>query len=107
MVFWVVETDDMGNILWSKCYGGTGIEHARSIILDEDGNYVVCGHSASADGDITGNHGVNDSWVIRISPSGVLLQERSFGGSGEEYIYDIIETSDLLLFHQNNVATLY
>jgi hypothetical protein len=92
--FWVVETDDMGNILWSKCYGGTGIEHARSIILDEDGNYVVCGHSASADGDITGNHGVNDSWVIRISPTGALLQERSFGGSGEEYIYDIIETSD-------------
>ncbi|MFI5173118.1 MAG: hypothetical protein ACHQFW_12055, partial [Chitinophagales bacterium] len=92
--FWVVETTEDGDIIWSRCYGGTGIEHARSIILDDDGNYVITGYSASSDGDVIGNHGLNDVWVIKISPTGVLLDQRSFGGSADDLVYDIIQTAD-------------
>jgi hypothetical protein len=92
--FWVVETDADGNIIWNKCYGGTGIEHARSIILDNDGNYVITGYTESSDGDVVGHHGLNDVWVIKISPTGTLLNHKSFGGSDDDLVYDLIQTSD-------------
>jgi hypothetical protein len=53
---------------WQKCLGGTGNDWARSAQQTGDGGYVVAGWTLSNDGDVSGNHGNNDFWVVKLSP---------------------------------------
>ena len=57
-----------GMIQWQKSLGGSRNDVAKSIEQTSDGGYIVAGYSASTDGDVTGNHGANDFWVVKISP---------------------------------------
>ncbi len=91
---WVVKTDRGGVIQWQKCYGGTENEKAFALDLCPDGGYVVAGHAWSNDGDVSGNHGGIDSWVIRIDSTGNLLWQRCLGGSASEYAFAVRHTAD-------------
>jgi hypothetical protein len=93
--FWVVCTDSIGNILWEKTYGGTSNERINSIQTTSDGGYILGGNSYSVDGDVqSGNKGGEDCWVVKIDSLGVILWEKSYGGSGGENISKIRKTSD-------------
>jgi hypothetical protein len=80
--FWVVKINEEGELLWERSYGGSGIEVSYDIIATADGAYVVVGNTFSTDGDVSGNHGESDVWMIKISETGDLLWEQTFGGSG-------------------------
>ncbi len=54
-------------IEWQKCLGGTGDDEAYSIRQTTDGGYIVAGHSYSNNGDVTGNHGDYEFWVVKLS----------------------------------------
>ena len=82
--YWIVKTDDWGNLQWQKCYGGTSDDIATSIRQTNDGNFIVAGYSNSGDGDVTINHGGSDFWVIKIDAVGNLIWEKSLGGSSTE-----------------------
>src|SRR5205809_153959 len=53
---WVVKMDSAGNLVWQKCYGGTGGDGATAIDQTSDGGYVVAGTTSSNDGDVSGWH---------------------------------------------------
>ena len=55
-------------IQWQKSLGGSDSDVANSIIQTNDGGYIVAGFSASNDGDVSGNHGVYDCWIVKLSP---------------------------------------
>jgi hypothetical protein len=80
--FWVVKINEEGDLLWERSYGGSGIEVSYDIIATADGAYVVVGNTFSTDGDVSRNHGESDVWMIKISETGDLLWEQTFGGSG-------------------------
>jgi len=40
--------------------------------------------SSSSDGDVSGNHGAIDVWVVKLDASGSVEWEKSYGGSGED-----------------------
>lgn len=85
------------SIQWSKCFGGTNIDWPHSVIQTYDGNIVVAGHTYSNDGDVSGNHsftGLEDIWIIKLSPSGNMLWQKCLGGSVSEECYDIKQTLD-------------
>lgn len=82
--FWVVKINSNGIIQWEKTYGGSANDIARSIQKLPNGNYLVAGTTASADGDVSFNHGFNDWWLIEINSKGKLKWEKTFGGSGDE-----------------------
>lgn len=92
--YWVLKLDGSGNLLWQKCYGGSGEDEAYSISETADGGFVVAGESESTDGDVTGNHGEGDYWIVRLDNMGNLLWEKSFGGSSVDYAKMIKATSD-------------
>ncbi|MGZ3751180.1 MAG: T9SS type A sorting domain-containing protein [Bacteroidia bacterium] len=73
--YWVVKLSGSGTIQWQKCLGGTNDDWARSIKQTADGGYVIAGWSKSNDGDVTGNHGNNDFWVVKLSPSVTGIKE--------------------------------
>lgn len=83
--FWVVKLDANGNIQWQKCYGGTRWDAAYGIEQTLDGGYIVVGESNSTNGDVSGNHGGYDYWVIKINSSGNLLWQKCLGGTGNDY----------------------
>ncbi len=92
--FWVLKLNAEGGLEWQKCYGGSQIDAASSVHQTIDGGYIVAGGSISIDGDVTGNHGDHDFWVVKLSPTGSLEWERSLGSSGFDGAIDINQTYD-------------
>ena len=92
--FWVVKISANGAIEWQKCYGGSNDELAYDIRQTVDSGYVVAGRTNSNDGDVTGNHGGGDVWVVKISSTGVLQWEKCIGGSGGDLGFSVGQTND-------------
>jgi hypothetical protein len=59
-------------IQWEKSLGGTDYEIATSMQQTIDGGYIVAGHSSSNDGDVSGNHGLADYWVVKLTNTGAI-----------------------------------
>ena len=64
--YWIVKIDGTGNIQWQKCLGGSGYDNAYDIEQTSDGGYIVAGATYSNDGDVSGNHGSCDYWVVKL-----------------------------------------
>ncbi len=94
MDYWVVKLDSTGAISWQKSLGGTGYDDATSIQQTIDGGYIVAGQSSSTDGDVTGNHGDWDYWVVKLDNTGAISWQKSFGGSGADLGQSIQQTID-------------
>ncbi len=92
--YWVVKLNSTGNISWQKSFGGSYHDEARSIQQTSDGGYIVAGYSESTDGDVTGNHGDSDYWVVKLNSTGNILWQKSLGGSDDDEANSIQQTSD-------------
>jgi hypothetical protein len=82
------------SIQWQKSFGGSGYESARCIIQTNDGGYIIAGISGSNDGDVSGNHGDNDCWIVKIDNSGTLEWQKSIGGTNSDGASFIQQTID-------------
>lgn len=95
---WLVKINDAGEIIWERAYGGNNIEYHAGIIQNEDGDYLVCNSTASADnGTVSGNHYPNttyDYWIFKINQEGNLFWQKCYGGTGNDYAQNMIESPD-------------
>ncbi len=91
---WVVKLDNTGAILWQKCLGGSGYDEAYSIIQTADSGFVICGYTGSTDGDVSGNHGTYDAWVVKLNKTGALQWQKCLGGTASDFAYSVRATSD-------------
>ncbi len=92
--YWVVNLNSAGDIIWQKCLGGSYEDYAYSIQQTSDGGYIVAGWSGSNDGDVSGNHGNHDYWVVKLNSAGAIEWQRALGGSGTDEAFSIQQTSD-------------
>jgi hypothetical protein len=92
--YWIVKTDSAGTIQWQKTFGGQSGDEALSIGKTADGGYVVAGRSGSMDGDVTGNHGVWDCWIVKLNDLGIIQWQQCYGGPWDEGAAAVSETSD-------------
>ncbi|RSK41747.1 hypothetical protein [Mangrovimonas spongiae] len=92
--FWIVKTSSTGDIVWEKNFGGTEIDEARAITQSNDGNYLIVGDTRSDNEDVSTNYGLADLWLIKITPEGDLLWQKSFGGSGFDVGRSISKTQN-------------
>ena len=91
---WVVKTDGNGEIQWQKCLGGSSIEYGLSIRQTSDGGYIMGAVSVSNDGDVSGNHGGIDYWIVKLNSTGSIEWQNSFGGSDDDYLNNVEQTTD-------------
>jgi hypothetical protein len=91
---WIVKLSNSGTIQWQKSLGGSNEEIARSIQPTPDGGYIVAGSAKSNNGDVSGNHGGSDAWIIKLSSSGTIQWQKSLGGSYEEIARSVQSTTD-------------
>jgi len=77
---WIVKLSSEGTIEWQNVLGGSGEERAMSIIQTAT-DYMIAGYTNSTDGDVSGNHGDYDAWVIKLNSTGNVAWSRTYGGS--------------------------
>ena len=102
---WLLKTNFDGNILWSKCYGGTGHEFPLKVFQNEDGGFTVFGTTESLDGDVASTSNMHPHqpevgrkiWVFRIDADGNMLWEKALGHyvNIPIYIGDVIKHDDV------------
>lgn len=81
-------------IEWQKSYGGASGEIAFSAIETPDGGFAIVGFTYSNNGDVSGNHGDDDVWVVKVDNEGSLLWQKTLGGSGQDIGTSILNTPD-------------
>ena len=104
----VVKTDLLGNVIWSRTFGGSGCAGAYcgdqgfKIIKESTNKFVIAGLSASA-----GNTNLMAGYIIKINESGTLLQDYVLDGGGSEFFFSVTlaENGDLIYTGQNKVGT--
>ena len=82
------------NIQWQKSFGGSMLETAACIQQTTDGGFILAGNSNSNDGDVSGNHGTYDYWVVKLSTVGAIEWQKSLGGSSGEMAFSIQQAND-------------
>ncbi|HYV91065.1 MAG TPA: T9SS type A sorting domain-containing protein [Chitinophagales bacterium] len=92
--YWIVKLDPVGNLAWQKCLGGGNYEEAYSIQQTSDSGFIVVGTSRSNGGDVSGNNGVYDYWIVKLNFVGNLIWQKSLGGSTGEKAYSVQQTID-------------
>jgi len=90
----IVKLTSTGELDWQKCLGGSSDDRAYSVQQTTDDGYIIAGYSASSDGDVSDNHGVYDYWIVKLTSTGELDWQKSFGGMGYDYAYSIQQTTD-------------
>ena len=92
--FWAQKLDASGNLEWRRYFGGTNNDRIFKVLQAHDGNYLLVGSSESEDFDINNSNGSYDVWVIKISTTGDMIWERSYGGSGIDNGHAAVKTKD-------------
>ncbi len=92
--YWLLKLDAAGNLEWNKTYGGSKDDRGQSLAQTKDGGYILTGYAMSDDGDGSNNEGFHDNWILKLDASGHIEWEKSFGFSGHDHSYDIIQTQD-------------
>jgi hypothetical protein len=92
--YWVVKLGKTGAIQWKWCYGGICSDQAYSVQQTNDGGYIVAGASCSNNGDVSGNHGGRDYWVVKLGTTGAIQWQKSIGGSSDDFGTSVQQTND-------------
>ncbi|MBU1707670.1 hypothetical protein KKB28_07130, partial [bacterium] len=84
--FWVVKTDNEGNLQWDKTYGGADWEQLSEMVETSDSCYVLAGCTQSY------GSGERDYWILKINAQGDSLWSHAFGGSQQDWCYSICQS---------------
>ncbi len=84
---WVVKLKADGSMDWQNCLGGSSDDSVFDIQPTADGGYMISGTSSSTDGDVSGNHGFVDAWVVKLQEDGKLEWQKCIGSDGYDCCY--------------------
>ncbi|CAN5610347.1 hypothetical protein BH11BAC1_BH11BAC1_02680 [soil metagenome] len=101
--FWVIKIDSSGNKQWDKSFGGAKSDWIVSAIQTSDNGFLLGGISNSPiGGDKTESnrdtsssvYSSYDFWIIKTDDNGNKEWDKTFGGTSEDELECVIETSD-------------
>ncbi|MDB5035628.1 MAG: repeat protein [Chlorobi bacterium] len=86
---WLLVIDTLGNIIIDKHFGDPlSDSFAWSGRQTSDGGYIMAGYTTHD------TKGAEDMYVVKTLSDGTLDWEKTFGGSGSDGGYDVIEVAD-------------
>lgn len=88
MDMYIVKTDNNGDTLWTKHYGGPEPEYSYLMLSLPNEQYFVIGYSQSF------GNGDYNTYLIKINSDGDTLWTRNYGGWGNEDGREIVATAD-------------
>jgi hypothetical protein len=87
---WLLKTAVDGETLWTKTYGGSGHEYAKSVKQTADGGYIISGGTDSH----TGGTNQVDVYLVKTTASGDTVWTKTYGGPGIDGGLAVNFTSD-------------
>ena len=85
---YLLKTDSIGNVSWSKLFGAAGTDYGNTVLLTSDSGYLVGGTTQNLG---AGNY---DAYCIKTDANGNALWTRTYGGSFEDDGNFVQQTSD-------------
>jgi Secretion system C-terminal sorting domain len=92
--YWVVKMAADGAIEWKKAYGGSNLDWPRSMCVTSDGGYMLAGYTSSTNGQVSGNHGDKDAWLVKLNANGSIQWQKCVGGSSWDEAWGVKQTQD-------------
>ena len=98
----VIKYNIEGEVEWGTSIGGGSIDHISSVVETTEGGYLIGGYFYSSSIDLgngkqISNHGSTDSYdgmVIKYNAEGEVEWGKSIGGSSEDSIKSVVETTE-------------
>jgi hypothetical protein len=69
---WLLKTDENGDTLWTKVWGGSGTQEGYDVLQTNDGGYIIAASQTWS-----------DMWLIRTNSDGDTLWTKTYPGSLE------------------------
>jgi len=85
---YLIKTDSKGDTLWTKAFGGSTYDEGNAVRQTSDLGYIIAGSTNSF-----GNGGY-DVYLIRTDMNGNMLWSKTYGGTDNDYGYDVKQTTD-------------
>jgi len=85
---YLVKTDEYGNLLWEKTFGGSNTHMGFSVKQTKDGGYIIGGNSLSF------GSGDYDFYLIKTDSFGNLVWQRNLGGTKNDFGRAVIEDAN-------------
>jgi hypothetical protein len=85
---YLIKTDSIGNVAWTKTYGGLGDDCGYSVKQTFDGGYILGGYTMSF------GAGNSDVYLIKTDASGNLSWSSTFGGTNCDNGSHVVQTTD-------------
>ena len=80
LLLFVTFTNAQAPILQAeKSFGGSENEFAFDVHQTSDGGYIIAGQAASNNGNVSGNHGDEDMWIIKLNKNGSIKWQKGPG----------------------------
>ncbi len=76
--------DSLGQMQWGNRIGGLGSADINHGALMADGNYVFTGSIYDAGQEVPDWEGDHELWIVKVSPTGTIIWERSYGVDDNE-----------------------
>ena len=95
--YWIVKLNALGNVEWENTVGGGNFDRFYSVEETPDGGFILGGQSLSGGGwgdKSESNKGGYDYWIVKLNADGVVEWDRSYGGLGNDQLYNAQPTSD-------------
>jgi len=90
----IMRFNSAGETIWQKLYGGTSDDRGYEINEVSTGGFIVVGTTNSTNGNVSGNKGGEDVWLLRINEDGSVKWSKCFGGSDSDFGYSVVQASD-------------
>jgi hypothetical protein len=85
---WIIRTDENGDSLWSKTFGGGSQEYAHAVIQTNDGGFLVTGSTNSF------GAGSDDVYIVKTDENGVEQWSKTYGTQWGDVAYSVQQTTD-------------
>lgn len=81
---WLIQISATGTIIRTKNFGGSSEDDVFDIKKYANDNWILTGSTGSINGDVSGNHGSTDAWVVKLDANWVLQKQKCFGSTGQD-----------------------